>query len=211
MSFRRRLMSGGKKKEYIKFEDPEVERICIANWSSDGVGLTYEDAERVTSLNNKFKGNTTIASFNEFQYFTNLSNFDSQFDGCSALEYVTLPDNCKIIGSYAFRKCTNLRPVNLTNIVQINRCAFQECTSFTGDLNLPNLESFDGYYETDNGWHGMQFYKTGISSISNLGKIDKIPNGQSGNSSVYGVFEGCENLQSVTLPNSLTNIGQDAF
>lgn len=75
MSFRRRLMSGGKKKEYIKFEDPEVERICIANWSSDGVGLTYEDAERVTEINNKhgFKGNTNITSFNELNYFTGLT------------------------------------------------------------------------------------------------------------------------------------------
>lgn len=31
---------------YIKFADPEVERICVENWSSDGIGLTKEDAKK---------------------------------------------------------------------------------------------------------------------------------------------------------------------
>ena len=35
---------------YIRFADPEVEAICVANWSSDGVGLTTADAAAVTSL-----------------------------------------------------------------------------------------------------------------------------------------------------------------
>lgn len=120
MSFRRRLMSGRKKKEYIKFEDPEVERICIANWSSDGVGLTYDDAKRVTDLGTVFKGNTSIVSFNELEYFTNVVNLNN-----------------------TFVDCVSLSSINLKNI-QVIYYAFANCSNLNIDVNIPNLEKITG-------------------------------------------------------------------
>ena len=61
---------------YITFADPEVERICIENWSSDGVGLTYEDAAAVTDLNSFFRF-SSIKTFEELQYFTSLTSLSN--------------------------------------------------------------------------------------------------------------------------------------
>lgn len=117
----RRAMSaprggGGK---YIQFADPEVERICIANFSSDGIGVTYEDAAAVTDLGLVFKG-TSIASFDELQYFTGLTalaagpgwNNGGDFGQCGQLVSITLPDTIMTLGAWCFGQC-----VSLTNLV----------------------------------------------------------------------------------------------
>ena len=143
-SFRRRLMSGGKKKEYIKFEDPEVERICIANWSSDGVGLTYEDAERVTDLGTAFKGNTSIVSFNELEYFTNVVNLNNTFVDCVSLSSINLK-NIQVI-YYAFANCSNLNiDVNIPNLEKIKGGFYNSGIISVSNLgNVKILESTSG-------------------------------------------------------------------
>ena len=55
--------------KYIVFKDPVVEQICVSNFSSDGVGVTEEDAAKVTSIDTIFRENTEIVSFDELQYF----------------------------------------------------------------------------------------------------------------------------------------------
>ena len=67
------MMGSGQK--YIHFEDSALEQVCIENWSSDGIGLTYADAAAVTKdrfndsiINNQvLKG--SLATFDEFKYF----------------------------------------------------------------------------------------------------------------------------------------------
>ena len=89
----------------IEFEDAEVKRICVANWGGPlcistkvpGVPgeLTYEQAAVVTSIDSKFRGNTLITSFNEFQYFTNVTSStisDVRFSGCTNLTKITIPN-----------------------------------------------------------------------------------------------------------------------
>jgi hypothetical protein len=62
-------------KWWIRFEDPEVKRICIENWDKDGDGeLSMEEAAAVSSI-----GTIHIPSgrkFNELQYF---SGWNPQF------------------------------------------------------------------------------------------------------------------------------------
>ena len=56
-------------KWWIRFEDPEVKRICVENWDKDGDGeLSMEEAAAVSSI-----GTITIPDgkrFNELKYFT---------------------------------------------------------------------------------------------------------------------------------------------
>ena len=71
---------------YLQFEDAEVERILMSKGvSSDGIGITLEDAERVTGVADWFRGNTTITSFRELKYFGITSLSANAFRNCSNL------------------------------------------------------------------------------------------------------------------------------
>lgn len=97
--------------KYIQFEDPAVEAICVANWSSDGIGLTEDDAAAVTSIGTTFKGNTEITSFNEFRYFTKVTSIPTNaFDACSNLRSIGVNwGEITSIGANAFRNCSSLQ------------------------------------------------------------------------------------------------------
>ena len=60
---------------YIPFADSNVEAVLLANGVGDGLGITYKDAAKVTSISTWFKGNVDITSFNELQYFTGIPKF----------------------------------------------------------------------------------------------------------------------------------------
>ena len=95
----------------IIFADPEVERICVENFSSNGVYLTYEDAANVRYIDDVFKGNTAITSFDEFKYFTKVDT-NYTFVGCSNLSAITFSDvTIRIPG--VFSGCTNLSKVTM--------------------------------------------------------------------------------------------------
>ena len=68
----------------ITFADPEVERICVAQWDTDGDGrLSQAEAAAVTSVSNVFQSNKTITSFDELRFFTGLTSIsDFSFYGC---------------------------------------------------------------------------------------------------------------------------------
>lgn len=60
--------------KYVKFEDPEFERVCTAEWDKDGNGrLSKEEALQVVRIRNKmFKDNKIIKSA-DFDIFKNLT------------------------------------------------------------------------------------------------------------------------------------------
>lgn len=76
---------------YIRFEDPEVERVLMANnFSSDGIGITTADAA-AKPIGNIFQNNTTIRYFDELPYFKNVSgNPTLNLDGCTNLVSIDL-------------------------------------------------------------------------------------------------------------------------
>lgn len=139
-----------KGKEYIKFEDPEVLRVLLANGVGDGVGITKTDASKVKSLDNWFKANTTIKTFDEFKYFTSLTSIGSEIFASSSIQRFTLPKECKAIKSALCYSClslanvtglesledlsgysafirTALEEINLPNITRIGPLCFREC------------------------------------------------------------------------------------
>lgn len=192
---------------YVSIKDAEVRRIAIESFSSDKVGLTREDIEKVTTLNNKFRGNTSIVEFDELERFTGLTAIGlretqeyGDFTGCSNLEHVVIPPSVTNINSGAFKDTPKLTSVgSMENVTFVGNRAFVG-SGLTGDLYLPKLE---GTLEYD------AFRNTKITSISSLGKITAI-NG--GGSNVQGPFYGCTELTRVVLPETLTSIGgRDAF
>lgn len=76
--------------KYIPIEDPEVRRILATLIPTyDGIGFTMQDILSVTTFGDAFK-NSTIKTFNEFKYFTNIGDITNAFTG-STLEEITMP------------------------------------------------------------------------------------------------------------------------
>lgn len=63
---------------------------------------------------------------------------DRAFKDCTALQEVKLPDDVRVIGEYAFIRCSALTTVNLSQITRIDNDAFYECTSLA-ELALDNV------------------------------------------------------------------------
>ena len=123
---------------YIRFADKAVQDICVANWG-DKMGITTEQAARVTSLGRKFELNSKITSFNELVNFTGLTSIGFRDFYYSSLTEITLPASLTSIDSYAFSGCNSLtRTTNLENIkvTSIGDSAFSSCTSLS-EITLP--------------------------------------------------------------------------
>jgi hypothetical protein len=124
---------------YIKFADPEVQRICATNWG-DKVGITPEQAAAVTSIGTVFNGNTEITKFMELPKFA----------------------NAQAIPASAFSDCTSLKEIDLSDVTSLGSSALQGCTSLEiEDLNLPNLEVLG-----QNALHGVKIKK--INNLGKL-------------------------------------------
>ena len=101
---------------YVSFKDPEVLRVLLEKITTyDGVGLTKEDIEGVTSIGTWFNGNTTIETFDELNRFAKV----------------------KVLSTNAFRKCANLKSVSLDNITEVGSGCFYE-SGLSGDIYAPN-------------------------------------------------------------------------
>lgn len=94
--------------------------------------------------------------------------------------------------SNLFYGCTNLENVDFSNITKLSSGEFR-IIKFAGDLSIPNLQSCSG---------NSQFEGSKISTVSNLGSITEVPS--------Y-MFSGCPNLTTVTIPSTVTTLGQLSF
>ena len=133
-----------KKEGNIVFADEKVKAICVSKWDTDGDGeLSYDEAAAVSEIPyGVFSGNTEITSFEEFQYFTGVTelgykaesdegtDYYGAFYGCTNLKAITLPSTLKTVAWGCFRECSALEylfiPKSVTTIQQV---AFLGCTS----------------------------------------------------------------------------------
>lgn len=135
--------------DFILFDDPAVKSICLLHWDENKDGqLSYEEAAKVTSLNNYFSGNENIIMFNELQYFTGLTSInESAFSGCKNLGHVIIP----------------------ASVTEIQKEAFKETSGLRGSITIPKSvtaigeSAFNGSYITE-----ILFEEN--SSLSSIGK-----------------------------------------
>lgn len=99
-------------KWWIRFEDPEVKRICVENWDKDGDGeLSMEEAASVSSIGTMFNDNTKIKDFSSFKHFTNIKIDEAgTFDGCRNLEKIRIPKGSTLQHTM-FSNCIHLKEV----------------------------------------------------------------------------------------------------
>ena len=180
----------------IVFADTNVKTLCVTNWDTNGDGeLSYYEAAMVTNLGQVFRNNSSVTSFNELQYFINLTSIGQYaFYYCNGLISIEIPNSVTSIGDGAFFNCTSLTSIAIPNSVTLIRgYAFYFCTSLTS-LEIPNSVTSIG--------------NSAFRNCRNLNSIE-IPN--SVISLASQVFSGCSGLTSLTIPNSVTSIGYQAL
>lgn len=168
--------------------DPEVFRILMSKGvSSDGVGITKEDAARVTSVGDWFRA-SAISNFDELCHFTSVTHLEDS----------------------AFRDCSNLKSIDLTNIRSMGLYAFMYSNLSEYDLYMPNLETLTGTEATK--W-GQHFIDSQLRGVKDTGKVSTIVGTVSG--SVYGMFSQSElyksRLEAVHLNSYVRVINPGAF
>ena len=182
--------------------------------SSNGIIVTpyRSDAFGATILVNEYKDGVGYLVFNA--PVTAIGSY--AFDGCSSLTSITIPDSVTTIGSYAFRGCSSLTSVTIPDsVTEIGSSAFHDCIFEKN--NFINNSSLDA---EQNGYWGAKVYDviqsdglcingtTVVSCRRNATSVT-IPNSvtEIGNKAFYY----CCRLTSVTIPDSVTEVGDSAF
>ena len=171
----------------ISFADSNVKALCVANWDDNNDGeLSYFEAACVTDLESVFKNNTVIQSFDELQYFVNLTTIGEQaFYGCVALSQITIPEPVTSIGNQSFWNCPALQTVHFNAI---------NCTSMQSSYDYGTYSVFSS---------NTSGADPALSRVYIGNSVIRIPD--------YA-FKGCGSiLQNLTIPSSVTEIGQYAF
>lgn len=194
---------------YMRFADPEVLKVLLANGVGDGVGITEEQAAKVTDIGVWFMGNKEINTFDEFEKFTGVTttkinpNAPYPYNGAfarTALTSIKLPSSLTVTGAGIFAEVSTLPEIDITHVTKLGNMSFWKCSSLA-KVVCPNLTEISG---------GAFYGCSSLESID-LSKVKVIPNQYSFNGFYYGCFQGCSSLKSVIFSEDITTMGSFAF
>ena len=202
---------------------PEGNITLYARW--------IEISENMFSTYSNNDGTCTIRSFlgNDAEYETiaipstingeTVTGIDNAFQNNKQIKNIILPDTMENINDNAFRN-SSLKSINLpTSIVKIGNNAFENCGGLILDMTtLPNLESVGDYAFYFTNIYNFDFSESiKLNYIGENAFVDtNLQNIDLYNASLLtdinnNCFNGCRNLVSIVLPQSLKTIGSNVF
>ena len=138
------------------------------------------------------------------------------FKNCKLLTSITLPSSITSIGQEAFYRCTSLESITIPDsVTDIGEHAFEECTSLAS-IELPSGLKAIG----DKAFFictslGNIVLPEGLKKIGNwvfhCCPFTSITIPDSVTEIGSSAFESCNSLANITIPNSVTEIGSTAF
>ena len=143
---------------------------------------------------------------------------ESAFSGCTGLTSVTIPDSVTRIGYSAFYGCSKLTSITIPeSVTSIESGAFENCTGLSS-ITIPDSVTNIGL----NAFFDTAWYNNQPDGLVYAGKVaykykGEMPSNTSivlkeGTLSIgHSAFSGCTGLTSITIPDSVTNIGKDAL
>ena len=160
-----------------------VEVTSKDGWSFDNyAGLTTATIPEIVTHNGTTYSVTSIG--------------DQAFTNCSSLTSVTIPNSVTSIGREAFWRCSSLISVIIGNsVTNIGQDAFY----------VTGIYNDESYWENDILYidNCLLHARTSISGAYTIKEDTRLI--------ANDAFYGCSSLNSITIPNSVTNIGQFAF
>lgn len=187
--------------KYIISADSLVEEILMSKGiSSDGIGITKQDAELVYKIpRDFFEENSSITSFDELVYFPNAE-----------------------VERYAFNSCDSLKSIDFSHQKQINEAVCHNCTSLEIAKGIENAYSFynhafqftkiSGELHLKNATYIGKFAFSQCTKLTKLllDKVETIDGQLADHSGCFGSFGACENVTEIIMPKIKT-IGIYAF
>ncbi|MGM9537398.1 MAG: leucine-rich repeat protein [Candidatus Onthomonas sp.] len=146
---------------------------------------------------------------------THLSGYT--FQGCTALEEVSLPESLTSMGRYAFFDCEVLQKVNLPQgLTEIPERAFYRCPALK-ELTLPEgltvigKGAFDGCTALNGLDLPQSLTEIGTSAFSGCNSLTQIAIPEGVTELGLNTFYGCSGLQEITFPEGFTTLGDYAL